>query len=72
MLQEMLTISHFLISGTTFMRILSFRPRSLSRTTWTVTFKMQKIFLFSKIILINLLDPKQTVFSTVAILGGLD
>ena len=54
MLQEMLTISLFLISGR------------------TLTFRIQKILVFSKIIFLNLLDPNQTIFLTAAILKRLD
>ena len=68
----MLTISLFLVSGTTFIRSISFRQRSLSETTNTSTFGIQKNLVFAKIIFLNLLHPNQTVFLTAAILMGLD
>ena len=61
MLQEILTIFLFLISGTTFIKILSFRRRSLIGTTYILTIAIQKILFFSEIIFLNLLDPNQTV-----------
>ena len=71
-LEEILVIQLLLISGTTFIRILSFSRRSLNGTTLTQSFGIQKILLFSKTIFLNLLDPNQTVFLTAAILKGLD
>ena len=56
----------------TFIRILSFSQRSLSRTTLTQSFGIQKVLVFSNTIFLNLLDPNQTVFLTAAILKGLD
>ena len=67
MLQEMLKTSLFLISSTTFIRIISFRRRSLTETTYILTFAIQKILVLLKIILLNLLDRNQTVFLTTAI-----
>ena len=61
MLQEILTIFLLLISGTTFIKILSFRRRSLIGTTYILTIAIQKILFFSEIIFLNLLDPNQTV-----------
>ena len=61
MLQEILTIFLFLISGTTFIKILSFRRRSLIGTTYILTIAIQKILFFSELIFLNLLDPNQTV-----------
>ena len=68
MLQEMLKTSLFLILSTTFIRIISFRRRSLTETTYILTFAIQKILVLLKIILLNLLDRNQTVFLTAAIL----
>ena len=72
MLQEMLKTSLFLILSTTFIRIISFRRRSLTETTYILTFAIQKILVLLKIIFLNLLDRNQTVFSTAAILRGFD
>ena len=68
MLQEMLKTSLFLILSTTFIRLISFRRRSLTETTYILTFAIQKILVLLKIILLNLLDRNQTVFLTAAIL----
>ena len=62
MLQETLTTSFFLISGTIFIRILSFRRQSLSEKIYTLNFGVPKISAFLKIIFLDLLDPSQTVF----------
>ena len=67
MLQEMLKTSLFLILSTTFIRLISFRRRSLTETTYILTFAIQKILVLLKIILLNLLDRNQTVFLTTAI-----
>ena len=40
----------------------TFRRQSLSGPSYTLTFTNQKILVFSKIILLNLLDPYQTIF----------
>ena len=72
MLQEMLKTSLFLILSTTFIRIISFRRRSLTETTYILTFAIQKILVLLKIIFLNLLDRNQTVFLTAAILRGFD
>ena len=56
----MLTIFLFLLSSTTFVKILSF-CRSFSGTTQIITLAIQKLLVFSKIIFLNLLDPNQTV-----------
>ena len=72
MLQEMLKTSLFLILSTTFIRLISFRRRSLTETTYILTFAIQKILVLLKIIFLNLLDRNQTVFSTAAILRGFD
>ena len=48
MLQEMLTISLFLMPDTTFMKILSFSRQSLSGTLYTLSFEIHKILVFSK------------------------
>ena len=56
MLQETLTTSFFLISGTIFSR------QSLSEKIYTLNFGVPKISAFSKIIFLDLLDPSQTVF----------
>ena len=62
MLQEILKILLFLISSTTFIKTLSFHLRSLNGTTQILTFAIQHILGFSKIIFLNLLHPKQTIF----------
>ena len=72
MLQEMLKTSLFLILSTTFIRIISFRRRSLTETTYILTFAIQKILVLLKIIFLNLLDRNQTVFLTAAVLRGFD
>ena len=72
MLQEMLKTSLFLILSTTFIRLISFRRRSLTETTYILTFAIQKILVLLKIIFLNLLDRNQTVFLTAAVLRGFD
>ena len=72
MLQEMLKTSLLLILSTTFIRLISFRRRSLTQTTYILTFAIQKILVLLNIIFLNLLDRNQTVFLTAAILRGFD
>ena len=72
MLQEMLKTSLFLILSTTFIRLISFRRRSLTETTYILTFAIQKILVLLKMIFLNLLDRNQTVFLTAAVLRGFD
>ena len=62
-LEEILAIQFLLISGTTFIRILSFSRRSLNGTTLTQSFGIQKILVFSKTIFLNLLDPPSSFFN---------
>ena len=76
MLQEMVTIFLFLKSRITVIKIISFRRRSLRRTTQILTFTTQKnqVFknqVFSKILFLNLLDPNQTVFFNCCNLKGI-
>ena len=66
----MLTISFFLTLRATLIRIRSFHRRSLSETTKTLTFEIQKIWLFEKYIL-KFIRPKPNIFLTTAILRGL-
>ena len=67
----MLKISLFLISSTTFIRILSFHRRSLGGTTQIVTFGIHKILVFSKIIFLNCITLKPNSFFNSCSLKGI-
>ena len=58
----MLTVSFFLTSEATLIRILSFRRRSLSETTETLTFEIQKIWFFEKYNILKFIRPKPNIF----------